>query len=74
MDKNAQAVHVVLEFAASGDQFCVGLDNYQKLAQTPDPRYPHRREPTDGPLPMTYFHFAMKCFDKHGATGQYAFY
>lgn len=74
LDMNAQAVHVVLEFAASGDEFCVGLNNDRKLGQAPDPRYPHRREAALGPLPMTYLHFAMKCFDKHGATGQYAFY
>jgi hypothetical protein len=74
LDKNAQAVHVVLEFAVSGDQFCVGLNNDRKLGQLPDPRYPHRRQPALGRLPMTYLHFAMKCFDKHGATGQYAFY
>lgn len=74
LDKNAQAVHVVLEFAASGGQFCLGLNNDRKLGQKPDPRYPHRREAAPGPFPMTYLHFAMKCFDEHGATGQYAFY
>ena len=71
---NARAVHVVMEFAASGDRFCVGLNNDQKLGQTPDPRYPHLRKLALGPLPVTYLHYAMKCFDKHGATGQYVFY
>jgi hypothetical protein len=74
LNRNAQAVHVVLEFAAGGDQFCLGLNNDQKLGQTPDRRYPHQRKQALGPLPVTYLHYAMKCFDQSGATGQYAFY